>query len=714
VRIGDYVLEGELGRGGMGRVYTGRHGPTGALRAVKVLDHGGDPEAIVRFRREAEALARAGSDVAVPIHESGQEQGRFYFVMDLMTGGSLEKRMKGPLPWREAARLVADLARKVGKLHAVGLVHRDLKPANVLFAEDGSARIADFGCVRDLSRSVLTQTGALLGTPAYMAPEQLGGERVGPPADVFALGAILHELVSGARPYAGSSWLQIMETHRRGERAPLEPPAIEKIAASALAADPTHRPSAIALANELEDAIAHDGASASRRMALVVVVVAALAAGALTWRRSGPAGTGATDAAPVTSSNVSPPTKDHGTGSPPSREDADAAVAFDEALKSLVTRALPYQIERPSSVFQKPERSGDWFEVTSPLLAAAARFSDGAREQPELVRRFQDRPSDGELDAVAALWDHRDKATDGRVGPFGPDRVCRAPIAGWRRGALLAFLGRPTFSGKGEPIAIAELPSSLCTGPAVPARWRFRYHETRLYRFDGYGPANLPRGWDPRAECALSAAELSDASGKGSGTGPGDLGKALELGVRFALACSRLPGRTAADREADFALARRLIEESSTSGGDPYYLAVRSGELAFATRDWAAAREAFLAADRANNDPKNVPFIKAHLALATVRLKHRDAERLVEEAHRLSDEAAERGARGEPDRLALYEAMMAKALFLEDRGRYSEALSEIAAIESLSAAKAIRCSTENTTAREKARIEAELRQSERR
>ncbi|HZV00799.1 MAG TPA: serine/threonine-protein kinase [Planctomycetota bacterium] len=280
MRIGAYLVEGELGRGGMGRVYKARHEGTGVVRAIKVLDHQGDLESVLRFRREAEALARAGGAVSVPIHESGVEQGRFFFVMDFMPGGSLADLLKrrGTLPWREAAALMARVARSLEKLHELGLIHRDLKPANVLLGDDGAPRIADLGCVRDLSRSALTETGTIIGTPAYMAPEQLLGEPVGPAADVFAAGVILHELVLGSRPHVGSTPVEIFASVSSGDRTPLEPPALEAIVARALDREPSRRPTAVELARDLES-LASGGVTRRRRSrALPVALVLLLAA----------------------------------------------------------------------------------------------------------------------------------------------------------------------------------------------------------------------------------------------------------------------------------------------------------------------------------------------------------------------------------------------------------------------------------------------------
>jgi len=218
--LGPYELEKEIGRGGAGRVYRAKHLPTGAVRAVKILDAGLDLESLERFRREARALASAGGAGVVPVHESGVEGRTSWYAMELMPGGSLRAKLvaRGRLPWREASALVLELARTLGPCHEKGLVHRDLKPDNVLFDEEGRARLADWGCVRDLGASRLTRSNAVLGTPAYMAPEQLEDARVDARADVFSLGVILHELVTGKRPFDARSASDIYLKIKRAER----------------------------------------------------------------------------------------------------------------------------------------------------------------------------------------------------------------------------------------------------------------------------------------------------------------------------------------------------------------------------------------------------------------------------------------------------------------------------------------------------------------
>jgi WD40 repeat protein len=205
--IPGYEVLGELGRGGMGVVYrarqTGLNRPV-ALKMVLAGTHAGAAER-ARFRAEAEAVARLQHPNIVQIYETGEADGHPFFSLEFCPGGSLAARLAGtPLPPAEAARLVEVLARAVQAAHERGIVHRDLKPANVLLLDDGTPKLTDFGLAKQLgSGAGQTASGAIVGTPSYMAPEQAGGKskEVGPAADVYALGAILYECLTGRPPF---------------------------------------------------------------------------------------------------------------------------------------------------------------------------------------------------------------------------------------------------------------------------------------------------------------------------------------------------------------------------------------------------------------------------------------------------------------------------------------------------------------------------------
>src|SRR5215472_12781191 len=206
-----YAVEAVLGHGGMGVVYKARHLRLNRVVALKMTLAGSyaGPHDRERFRREAEAVAALRHPNVVQLYDVGDADGRPYFTMEFMEGGSLAQKLAGkPQPARPGAQLVAILAEAVQAAHESGIVHRDLKPGNVLLAADGTPKITDFGLARRLdTEGGLTRTGTPLGTPSYMAPEQARGQAraVGPATDVYALGAILYELLTGRPPFRGET-----------------------------------------------------------------------------------------------------------------------------------------------------------------------------------------------------------------------------------------------------------------------------------------------------------------------------------------------------------------------------------------------------------------------------------------------------------------------------------------------------------------------------
>ncbi|HKB06440.1 MAG TPA: protein kinase, partial [Gemmataceae bacterium] len=279
-RLADYEVLGEIGHGGMGVVYKARHRALGRVVALKVL-RSHDAADLERFRTEAQAVAGLQHPHVVQLFEVGEADGRPFLALEYVPGGSLADRIRGePQPPREAAALVRTLARAMATAHAAGLVHRDLKPSNILLqtsedrgqksegptdlrplTSDLFPKITDFGLAKRFDLDLRqTQTGAVVGTPTYMAPEQAAGTgRVVPAADTYSLGTILYELIAGRPPFKGPSVLETLELVRTAEPTPpsqLQPGCprdLETICLKCLHKDPGRRyESAGDLADDLD------------------------------------------------------------------------------------------------------------------------------------------------------------------------------------------------------------------------------------------------------------------------------------------------------------------------------------------------------------------------------------------------------------------------------------------------------------------------------
>jgi WD40 repeat protein/serine/threonine protein kinase len=288
VAVTGYDILGEVGRGGMGVVYKARQLALGRLVALKMLLSVTPPTTTTwaRFRTEAEALARLQHANIVQIYDVGDAQGHPYFAMEYVPGPSLDRMLDGkPQSAKDAAGLVEVLARAMHAVHQCGIIHRDLKPANILlFSREPSEKedaahkkraassfsegsrlnayvpkISDFGLAKPLQDAAgLTIPGVIMGTPGYMAPEQADGVVVGPPADIYGLGAILYEMLTGRPPFAGPTALATLEQVRK--RPPVSPDQLQPglprdlttICLKCLEKDPRRRyRSALALAEDL-------------------------------------------------------------------------------------------------------------------------------------------------------------------------------------------------------------------------------------------------------------------------------------------------------------------------------------------------------------------------------------------------------------------------------------------------------------------------------
>ncbi|NMO22742.1 serine/threonine protein kinase [Pyxidicoccus fallax] len=263
-RFGEYELLERIARGGMGVVFKARHVRLQRVVALKMIVDGAMASEldVHRFHAETEAAARLEHPNIVPIYEVGEHEGHPYFTMRLMEGGSLAdhaQRLRGEP--RQAARLMAAVARAVHHGHQHGILHRDLKPPNILLDAEGRPHVGDFGVAKHIEKDGPTRTGTVVGTPAYMAPEQAAGtaRALTVAADVYSLGAILYELLSGRPPFVGDSPAHVLQQVQESEPAPLRTLApgvdrdLETLCHKCLEKQPARRyASAEELAKELE------------------------------------------------------------------------------------------------------------------------------------------------------------------------------------------------------------------------------------------------------------------------------------------------------------------------------------------------------------------------------------------------------------------------------------------------------------------------------
>ena len=275
--LGDYELLEEIGRGGQGVVFRARQKSLNRNVALKVIGLGqwATPAHLKRFRLEAEAAASLDHPYIVPIYEVGEQDGQCYFSMKFIEGGQLDEVVKHtPISIRQAAELMAKVARTVHYAHEHGILHRDIKPGNILLDAKGETHLTDFGLARLVeSESTVTRTLEVLGTPSYMAPEQAAGDnaKLTRATDVYGLGAVLYQLLTGHPPFAGGTTYEtiklLLETEPRQPR--LWNPKIDRdlstICLKCLGKDPQRRySSALALAEDLERWLKHEPIRARR------------------------------------------------------------------------------------------------------------------------------------------------------------------------------------------------------------------------------------------------------------------------------------------------------------------------------------------------------------------------------------------------------------------------------------------------------------------
>ena len=264
---GRYRVEAVIAGGGMSTVYRGHDVRLDRPVALKVMDarYAGDHQFLTRFQREARAIARLKNPGLVAIYDqSGYDQGGAghpFLVMELVEGGTLREllRERGPMPPHAVVAVLRPVLGGLGEAHRAGLVHRDIKPENVLISEDGEVKLVDFGLVRAIAEAGITATSVILGTASYLSPEQVVGSPIGPPSDVYSVGIMAFELLTGTTPFKGDSALTV--AHQRLDRDVPKPssliggvpPQFDAFIARATARDPQQRfPDASAMADELE------------------------------------------------------------------------------------------------------------------------------------------------------------------------------------------------------------------------------------------------------------------------------------------------------------------------------------------------------------------------------------------------------------------------------------------------------------------------------
>ena len=245
-KIGKYDVQDVLGKGGMGSVYRGFDPVISrqvAIKAISKASVGADDlkHIMQRFRHEAQAVGRLVHPRIVQIYDYGEDDAVAYIVMELVNGKTLAQHLQQEVSYeiREVGEIIRQLLDGLGHAHAAGVIHRDVKPSNILINNDGRIKISDFGIAR-IESSQLTQVGDVLGTPHYMAPEQFLGMDIGVEADLFSVGVIAYELLTGRKPFTGNS-AAVM--HQVLNQAPVNPtelnprlsPLLDRVLHTALA-----------------------------------------------------------------------------------------------------------------------------------------------------------------------------------------------------------------------------------------------------------------------------------------------------------------------------------------------------------------------------------------------------------------------------------------------------------------------------------------------
>ena len=261
---GRYALEMPIGSGGMADVYRAKDQLLERTVAVKILhrQYENDTEFIARFQREAKAAARITHPNIVNVYDVGVAEGRHYIVMEYVPGRTLKERIKEEvaLPVSEALRIAGQIASALAQAHAAGLVHCDIKPHNILVMPDGTVKVADFGIARAVTESTMTYNDSVMGSVHYFSPEQASGTTITPKSDVYSLGIVLYEMLTGHVPFDGNTAVSIARRHLDEEPQPLHailpgiPPVVDALVMRMMAKDPAQRPDSAQLVRDIRRA----------------------------------------------------------------------------------------------------------------------------------------------------------------------------------------------------------------------------------------------------------------------------------------------------------------------------------------------------------------------------------------------------------------------------------------------------------------------------
>lgn len=248
---GRYRVDAPIATGGMSTVYRGLDIRLDRPVALKVMDsrYSGDQQFLTRFQREAKAVARLKDPGLVAVYDQGLDGRHPFLVMELVEGGTLREllRERGPMPPHAAAAVLGPVLSGLAVAHRGGLVHRDVKPENVLISDDGEVKIADFGLVRAVAEAQITSTSVILGTAAYLSPEQVGTGTAGPRSDVYSVGILAYEILTGTTPFTGDNALAVAYQRMDHDVAPPSlviagvPPQFDDLVVRATARDPDER-----------------------------------------------------------------------------------------------------------------------------------------------------------------------------------------------------------------------------------------------------------------------------------------------------------------------------------------------------------------------------------------------------------------------------------------------------------------------------------------